>query len=305
MTPSGVGAVAGKENGGSAFAIFKDTGSSKGEHATGAQWDDLGTVKSRKRENDIEASEWKGEILPMASASKPSAFKLEVFRDSVGSFAYSLLISSLLTFPPTQDAPPPTPSRADPSADVFTRSVRGPSEAEALRQDPFKNFSSADRNLASIDPLEGLTVLPSASTVKAAAAPSKSTSKSSSSSTKKSKSKKDEPKVPAPKPTSERVACDLAAIYPQPGVEFSFEELMMRKRLERDGDVANSWNGWEWNEAWKEETSRTGSESKTLGPDARHADVEPQRRATSSILLTRGRCYIILLPVVGPLLYLD
>lgn len=83
MAPSGAGTVAGKENGGNAFAIFRDTGASKGEHAAGAQWDDLGTVKSRKRENEIEATEWKGETLPMASASKPGAFKLEVFRDSV------------------------------------------------------------------------------------------------------------------------------------------------------------------------------------------------------------------------------
>lgn len=83
MAPSGAGPVQNKENGGSAFAIFRDTGASKGEHAEGAQWEDLGTVKSRKRENEVEAGEWKGETLPMASASKPGAFKLEVFRDSV------------------------------------------------------------------------------------------------------------------------------------------------------------------------------------------------------------------------------
>lgn len=158
-----------------------------------------------------------------------------------------------------QEAPPPTPSRVDPTGDVFTRSVRGPSEAEALRHDPFKNFSSADRNLASIDPLEGLTVLPTSTSAppKPAASSSKSSTKLSS---KKSKSKKDEAKVPAPKPTSERVACDLSAIYPEPGFEYSFEELMMRKRFEKEGDVAASWNGWEWDEAWREETARTGSE---------------------------------------------
>lgn len=56
------------------------------------------------------------------------------------------------------------------------------------------------------------------------------------------------------------MACDLAAIYPQPGVEHSFEELIMQKRMAKDGAVADSWTGWEWNEAWKEETARTGSE---------------------------------------------
>jgi checkpoint serine/threonine-protein kinase len=69
------------------FSVFRDTAAKPGgEHATGAQWDDLGTVKSRKRENDIEATEWKGETLPMTgahSATKPGAFKLEVFRDTV------------------------------------------------------------------------------------------------------------------------------------------------------------------------------------------------------------------------------
>lgn len=136
--------------------------------------------------------------------------------------------------------------------------MRGPSEAEALRHDPFRNFSVADRNLAAIDPLEGLTVLPIASTSKPATV--KSSSSSAKLSSKKSK-KKDEPKVPAPKPTSERVACDLVAIYPQPGVEFSFEELAMRRRCEREGDVVSSWGGWEWAAAWQEETARTGSES--------------------------------------------
>lgn len=86
MAPSGAG-VGGKENGGSAFAVFRDTAASV-SHADGAQWDDLGTVKSRKRENEVEAKEWKGETLPMsggtaASATKPAPFKLEVFRDAV------------------------------------------------------------------------------------------------------------------------------------------------------------------------------------------------------------------------------
>lgn len=90
MAPSGVGSLNPSVNGGaSAFAIFRDDKSSKGEHAEGAEWEDLGTVKSRKRENDVEAKEWKGETMPMAgaSASKPGMFKLEVFRDSVRLFS--------------------------------------------------------------------------------------------------------------------------------------------------------------------------------------------------------------------------
>lgn len=90
IAPSGTGTAApGKENGSSLFSVFRDSGAkSAGEHASDAQWHDLGTVKSRKRENDIEATEWKGETLHMSggtSASKPNTFKLEVFRDSVSS----------------------------------------------------------------------------------------------------------------------------------------------------------------------------------------------------------------------------
>lgn len=85
MAPSGSGSGTKENNGGSAFAIFRDGAGSTGQHAAGAEWEDLGTVKSRKRENETEATPWKGETMPMvASASKPGAFKLEVFRDSVG-----------------------------------------------------------------------------------------------------------------------------------------------------------------------------------------------------------------------------
>lgn len=152
--------------------------------------------------------------------------------------------------------------------DVFTRSVRGPSEAEALRRNPFKNFSASDKELASIDPLQGLVVLPSSSQTDTAPKPMAAfASSSASSSVRKSKSSKDEQgkskskksSAPAEKPTSERVACDLAAIYPQPGLEFSFEELKMKRMLEREIGL-DSWHTWQWKTEWEAETSRTGRE---------------------------------------------
>lgn len=54
----------------------------------------------------------------------------------------------------------------------------------------------------------------------------------------------------------ERTACDLKAVYPESGVEFSFEELKLRKN--RNKYEVDSWSEWEWFGAWKEEVSRTG-----------------------------------------------
>ena len=53
-----------------------------GEDGKGG-WDDFGTVKSRNRENEVEAKEWKGETLPMGNKAVGGGFKLDVFRDNV------------------------------------------------------------------------------------------------------------------------------------------------------------------------------------------------------------------------------
>lgn len=137
-----------------------------------------------------------------------------------------------------------------------------------------KNFSAADKELAAIDPLAGLTVLPVTSKLSSdskASVPAISTSTSS----RKAKSSKDEQKkerskksTPAEKPTSERVACDLAAIYPQPGMEFSFEEIRAKRMVERN-NAMDTWHRWEWTEKWEEETKRTGGECDATVPEMR------------------------------------
>lgn len=81
----GVGLV--KENGARGFAVFQD-GADGEQHERGKDWEDLGTVKSRKKENVVEAGQWKGETLPMAAAPKPGALRLEVFRDEVSLSLY-------------------------------------------------------------------------------------------------------------------------------------------------------------------------------------------------------------------------
>ncbi|KAM0789898.1 hypothetical protein ACM66B_006740 [Microbotryomycetes sp. NB124-2] len=242
----------GRPNGASAFTIFKDSAGSSG-HSEGAQWDDMGTVKSRRRENDQEAKPWKGETLPMVT-TKPTPFKLEVFRDA--------------------DAPVPSSSSAhDATGDVFTRSIRGPSEVETLRRNPFANFSVDDQQLASFDPLAGLDNLPSIAPESVnASAPIASTSSSARRSG--SKPRKDDKKsnssASAAKPTSERTAVNLSLVYPEPGVEFSFEELRLRARIARLGGSADGWHAWECRSAYEEETRRTKQTTYFIDPQTSH-----------------------------------
>lgn len=83
-TTNGTGV--GPKGNGSMFAVFKDDSASNTGAGQEAQWDDFGTVKSRKRENDLEKKEWNGETMPQAApAPAIGGFKLEVYRDEVSS----------------------------------------------------------------------------------------------------------------------------------------------------------------------------------------------------------------------------
>lgn len=152
----------------------------------------------------------------------------------------------------------------------FGRSLRGPSETELLRQNPFKNYSSADLSLSSLDPL----IAAAKDLKKSAASKSSGERKSSSGAVKKSSSSSSTAKASSlsksasataskEKPTgpvTERVACPLALIYPSPGVEVSLEELKMKSRIEYTADV-EVWKGWKWRKVWEEEMRTTGRES--------------------------------------------
>ncbi|GAA5917372.1 hypothetical protein JCM5296_003800 [Sporobolomyces johnsonii] len=244
------GTGVGPAGNGSAFAVFRDE-AGKQDGGKDAEWDDFGTVKSRKRENELEKKEWAGETMPQrvvvgGAAALGGGFKLEVYRDE------------------TATSLPTAHSLAE--LDVFSRSTRSPSEAELLRHNPFKNYPSTDSELAARDPLENLE-LPRASgdkeKKKSSSSRSKSASSSSSSSSSRNKSKSTSasssamppPAAAADKP-KERVAVDLKAIYPSPGVEYSFEEL--RARNGRYQEEAESWGGWEARQEWEEEVARSG-----------------------------------------------
>jgi len=82
---NGVGGQAPKP-GRSKLAIFSDADaaapalSSRGPESKG--WDTIGSLKDRRKENDIEPKPWAGETLK-AGGKKPSGPKLEVFKDKV------------------------------------------------------------------------------------------------------------------------------------------------------------------------------------------------------------------------------
>ncbi|GJN94151.1 hypothetical protein Rhopal_007225-T1 [Rhodotorula paludigena] len=264
--PGGTGV--GPKGNGSMFAVFRDDAGASGAGKE-AGWEDFGTVKSRTRENDEEKKEWSGEVMPQKAgpASKPGAFKLEVYRDETAAAASS--------------------AHSATDTDVFSRSTRAPSEAELLRSNPFRHYSSADADLVARDPLEGLEVLPRASG-SAKEGKSRSSSRegdkekerkerrekndkvpSSSSSRSKSSSSASSGKTAAPAPAAadgsakpkpkERVAVNLSKIYPNDTDEFSFEELKARARREKYLDLdVDAWGGWEWQAQFDEECARMG-----------------------------------------------
>ncbi|GAA5908533.1 uncharacterized protein JCM6883_005576 [Sporobolomyces salmoneus] len=288
------GTGVGPKGNGSMFAVFRDDSSSSSAAGAGgagqeAEWDDFGTVKSRKRENDQEKKEWNGETMPQSGGVRidgqaPVAaggvfgggggggFKLEVYRDE------------------TATALPTSHSLLE--SDVFTRSNRAPSEAEQLRINPFKNYSSADVDLLTKDPLENLQVLAptsssssssSTSGVKKIKKTTSSTSasttgekkrvKSSSSSSSSSSSKS---KPSSSSSTSTTTATSAAeSLEPRPQ-QISFKLEILRSTSTRSGWISfeeervnrraakyvleevENWGGWEFRERWEEEFKRTG-----------------------------------------------
>ncbi|BGP35745.1 protein kinase [Rhodotorula toruloides] len=269
--PAQGGIGIGAKGNGSSFAIFRDSSADENGAPKGG-WEDLGTVKSRTRENNEEKKEWGGEVLPQKTGlAKPGGFKLEVYRDETASDG-------------------PSAHRLD-ETDVFSRSIRAPTEAELLRSNPFKNYSSSDADLVARDPLEGLQVLASSSSTakmvktssssaagakdperkvrkEKVASPSSSASASSSTKIRSSSSSKSSSASidPSAKP-KERVACNLHAVYPKPGTEFSFEEIKAARRKKKYVvEDVERWNGWEWAEKWDEECQRTGRTTYVIDP---------------------------------------
>ena len=67
---------------GAKMEIFADGVDGRGEDATPNEWNDFGTRDSRRKENVLEATPWKGETLPQKRVA-PRTPKVEVFKDAV------------------------------------------------------------------------------------------------------------------------------------------------------------------------------------------------------------------------------
>ena len=61
--------------------IFSDTGGAAHDEPAG-EWAEFGTRDSRRKENVVEATAWKGETLPQKRVA-PRTPKMEVFKDTV------------------------------------------------------------------------------------------------------------------------------------------------------------------------------------------------------------------------------
>ncbi|GAA5889776.1 hypothetical protein JCM16303_003715 [Sporobolomyces ruberrimus] len=271
-TTSGTGVGPKVANGGSMFAVFKDESAAAAAGGLGAgqevEWQDFGTVKSRKRENDSEKKEWSGETMPQGLSTPAPAsgggFKLEVYRDET---ATSI----------------PAPNSLLHEPDVFLRSSnRQPSEAEQLRTNPFKNYSTADVDLLTKDPLENLQVIApptsTSTTIKKVKKSSSSSSSSTSGETKRrtkpsSSSSSSKSKTPLATTSSESQSSEvLVQARPQQiafklevlkdgenGEWISFEEERVRRRKEKYVvEEVENWGGWEHRGDWEEEVERTG-----------------------------------------------
>lgn len=231
---------------GSAFAVFSDDSENR---ATASTWDDFGTRDSRRRENHMEGTKWAGEKLPMRPASNQPQLgeKLEVYRDEVGGMILDFYRADLF-----QDADQPAATSHDAPSLGF-KSIRAPSEAEALRANPFKHYPNADLSFADMTNLEQARPVLRPTTTKAAKLKPKMTALATAQTTASER--------------KERVASPLEEIYPDDNpttnlkyVENSFEEIMAMRRglYSRDGERQQAiWQAHEQQE-WLQEVRKSG-----------------------------------------------
>lgn len=249
-------------NNAKSFAVFQDSEPASGgltsEEVEGSKWEEIGTLKSRKKENERDATGWKGEVLAMPVKLGRSE-KLEVFVDEV---CPSLQFRSFLADQLIQDLiDDSAPAAKGPAVESIVQ-LRGPVPAldiEHLRRNPFANYTEADLSVESDRPP---TPVP---TVVPVLAP-----KSTSSKTKRSKTVvSSTPGVPVPS----RTTCPLDLIYPsgassingEPVEEYSFEELKIRRAAgDKYRAEVQTWSGWADAQRWDVEVRRTGGESRVL-----------------------------------------
>jgi checkpoint serine/threonine-protein kinase len=86
---SQTGGAAKTKSGKPKMAIFSDADSAAPGPATGGStkgWESIGSIRDRKKENEVEAKPWAGETLKVAKKAAPTQ-KMAIFRDEVSSYS--------------------------------------------------------------------------------------------------------------------------------------------------------------------------------------------------------------------------
>ncbi|KAG8747306.1 hypothetical protein FRC10_001485 [Ceratobasidium sp. 414] len=123
-------------NNGARITVFRDGVDQPDPGIQTGEWADVGTRDSRRKENHSDGKSWQGETLPQLKHGvfTPKTPKIEVYRDAEES-------------QPTRTPHAPRPGHED----VFAPAHQ-PKEAEALRQNPFKNWDSAPKGSPPVAP---------------------------------------------------------------------------------------------------------------------------------------------------------
>ncbi|WVR09655.1 hypothetical protein IAU60_006729 [Kwoniella sp. DSM 27419] len=213
--------IASKGNG-QKMEIFADTTGARGEDAAPGEWADFGTRDARRKENTVEAGQWRGETLPQSasrSRTAPRTPKPEVFKDI-------------------------TETEGVRAADeVFSRAKQPPSEAELLKSDPLRHYDTSALS----------TTIPSLPAPPSARKPPKPT-KAAPFVMQPWECPKDGQEIVGTGGKVERRMFDWDSVFKN-GDEWSFEEVRARQR----GLLGKEWKGEikAWERSWHAPGSST------------------------------------------------
>lgn len=228
-----------KSSNGAKMDIFVDSAGKSGQDDGPSEWADLGSRDTRRKENTIESTPWKGETMPQKGAA-PRTPKPEVFKDVVSNHRPVIIgmRARLTSQGSNQDAMRP--------AEEALFKPKQLTEAELLRADPLRHYDTA--NLSTDIP-----TIP-------APPPSRKAHKSKPSSSKAFVPQgweypTDGPVITDAKGKKEKRMFDWDMVYKN-GEEWSMEEIRARQR----GLLGKRWKGDV--QAWEREWHKPGCKLK-------------------------------------------
>nr|XP_018261155.1 BUB protein kinase [Kwoniella dejecticola CBS 10117]OBR83313.1 BUB protein kinase [Kwoniella dejecticola CBS 10117] len=226
--------VASKGNG-SKMEIFSDDRGRNEDTAPG-EWADFGTRDARRKENTVEATQWKGETLPQSVGRgriAPRTPKVEVFKDV-------------------------TENEGIRSADeVFVRQRQPPTEAELLKSDPLRHYDTSELSTA-------IPSLPAPPSARKPPRPATASKAGSGFVMQPWECPRDGPEIRSAAGKLEKRMFDWNSVFKN-GDEWSFEEVRARQR----GILGKDWRGEvaDWERQWHAPGSSTPKpEEKKIKP---------------------------------------